>query len=51
MVPEDLACDVYKQSEYHGSTRNLDRITLETDNVFSDGWDAAGRQPGRLAGE
>ena len=40
VVPEDVARAVYEQSEYNGSTRNLDRITLETDNVFSDGWDA-----------
>lgn len=37
VVPEDVARAVYEQSEYNGSTRNLYRITLETDNVFSDG--------------
>ena len=40
VVPEDVARAVYEQSEYNGSTRKLDRITLETNNVFSDGWDA-----------
>ena len=30
---------VYELEEYAGSAENLGRLTLESDNVFSDGWD------------
>ncbi|MGO1947386.1 dioxygenase family protein [Brachybacterium alimentarium] len=38
-LPEDVSTDVYSSSLYDGSAQNLDAITLESDNVFSDGWD------------
>lgn len=38
-LPEDVAEQVYSDAEYDGSAQNLSQITLETDNVFSDGWD------------
>lgn len=40
VVPEEVARACYDDSEYAGSLDNLNNITLETDNVFSDGWDA-----------
>lgn len=30
---------MYASSLYDGSTENLDDTSLESDNVFSDGWD------------
>lgn len=35
-LPEDVARTVYALAEYAGSTENLDQVTLDTDNVFSD---------------
>ncbi|WP_296205731.1 3,4-dioxygenase subunit beta [uncultured Corynebacterium sp.] len=40
VVPEEVARACYSDSVYAGSADNLNNITLETDNVFSDGWDA-----------
>lgn len=39
VVPEDVANACYALDSYSGSAENLSQITLETDNVFSDGWD------------
>lgn len=39
VVPEDTVAEPYKLSEYDGSANNLSQITLDTDNVFSDGWE------------
>ncbi|MGP9844986.1 dioxygenase family protein [Brachybacterium sp. 107] len=38
-LPEDVSTQVYSSAQYDGSAENLDAITLESDNVFSDGWD------------
>ena len=38
-IPEDVATQVYALTGYTGSASNLAKITLGTDNVFSDGWD------------
>lgn len=38
-VPEDVTRDVYTSDTYSGSLDNLNQITLESDNVFADGWD------------
>ena len=38
-LPENTSSEVYASSDYEGSTANLAKITLQTDNVFSDGWD------------
>lgn len=38
-MPEQQDNEVYAATEYSGSATNLARITLATDNVFSDGWD------------
>lgn len=35
--PEDVSRKVYADKRYGSSTSNLDRLSLETDNVFSDG--------------
>ncbi|MGX1739144.1 dioxygenase family protein [Corynebacterium flavescens] len=40
VVPEEVCSPVYEGADYVGSSENLARITLETDNVFSDGWEA-----------
>ena len=40
VVPEDVARSVYEDSKYDGSTNNLNQVSLEPDNVFSDGWEA-----------
>jgi len=39
VVPEDTVTEPYKMSEYDGSANNFSQITLDTDNVFSDGWE------------
>lgn len=39
VVPEDTVTEPYKLSEYDGSANNLSQITLDIDNVFSDGWE------------
>ena len=38
-LPKDVCEAVYSESAYAGSTENLAKITLDTDNVFSDGYD------------
>ncbi|MDN6100687.1 MAG: 3,4-dioxygenase subunit beta, partial [Corynebacterium flavescens] len=40
VVPEEVCSPVYEGADYVGSSDNLARITLATDNVFSDGWQA-----------
>lgn len=35
--PEDILAEVYALDTYPGSTQNLAQVSLETDNVFSDG--------------
>ncbi len=35
-LPEDVSRTVYALAEYSGSTENLDQVTLDSDNVFSD---------------
>lgn len=38
-IPQ-AACDVvYALDDYAGSAENLAQLTLETDNIFSDGFD------------
>lgn len=36
--PEDACRDVYATTGYEQSQRNLVRVSLQTDNVFRDGW-------------
>ena len=38
-MPQAESDDVYERSEYEGSAENLSQLTLETDNIFSDGYD------------
>ncbi|MGP9586293.1 dioxygenase family protein [Micrococcaceae sp. AOP34-BR2-30] len=38
-LPEAESSAVYADSRYTGSAQNLSGVTLETDNVFSDGWE------------
>ena len=38
-LPEDACNTVYARSEYSGSAEALASSSLDTDNVFSDGWD------------
>ncbi|PMC74537.1 3,4-dioxygenase subunit beta [Brachybacterium sp. UMB0905] len=38
-MPEAEADGVYELTEYAGSAENLSQLTLETDNVFSDGYE------------
>ncbi|RII94632.1 3,4-dioxygenase subunit beta [Clavibacter michiganensis] len=35
-LPEDVSRTVYTLAEYDGSTSNLDQVSLDSDNVFSD---------------
>lgn len=37
--PETMLTKVYEDDAYEGSAENLTRVSLETDNVFSDGYD------------
>ncbi|MFT4262867.1 MAG: intradiol ring-cleavage dioxygenase, partial [Nocardioides sp.] len=37
--PQDMLDTVYQLDAYDGSSANLAQITLDTDNVFSDGYD------------
>ncbi|GAB3073729.1 intradiol ring-cleavage dioxygenase [Nocardioides zeae] len=37
--PEDVLAEVYALDTYAGSTQNLAQVSLETDNVFSDGYE------------
>ncbi len=38
-LPQTEADGVYELTEYAGSAENLSQLTLETDNVFSDGYE------------
>ncbi len=38
-IPQSTCESVYGDSRYGNSTRNLSQLSLDTDNVFSDGWD------------
>ena len=38
-LPEPASKAVYATSGYEQSARNLSRVSLESDNVFSDGYD------------
>ena len=38
-IPAEIAEAVYSDSRYTGSTENYSRVSLDTDNVFSDGYD------------
>jgi protocatechuate 3,4-dioxygenase beta subunit len=38
-LPEDVCDTVYATDGYDQSVRNLESSSLESDNVFSDGWD------------
>src|SRR5699024_2576868 len=46
-LPQEESAGVYELEEYAGSAENLGRLPLESDNVFSDGWD---QQLARLTG-
>lgn len=46
-IPEDICDEVYATSGYEQSAANLARISLETDNVFRDGWS---RELGTMSG-
>lgn len=37
-LPEDVSREVYSGSGYDGSTANLDDLSLDSDNVFRDGY-------------
>lgn len=37
--PEDMLGDIFALDAYAGSSENLSQVTLDTDNVFSDGYD------------
>jgi protocatechuate 3,4-dioxygenase beta subunit len=37
--PEKMLAKVYQDDAYEGSAENLAKVSLETDNVFSDGYD------------
>ncbi|WP_328529706.1 intradiol ring-cleavage dioxygenase [Nocardioides sp. NBC_00368] len=37
--PEKMLSKVYQDDAYEGSAENLTKVSLETDNVFSDGYD------------
>jgi protocatechuate 3,4-dioxygenase beta subunit len=37
--PEDMLVEIYALDAYAGSSDNLAQITLDSDNVFSDGYD------------
>lgn len=38
-LPEDASSQVYATSGYEQSVANLSQVSLESDNVFSDGWE------------
>ncbi|MBZ5738621.1 intradiol ring-cleavage dioxygenase [Nocardioides mangrovi] len=38
-LPEDVLADIYALDTYAGSAENLSQVSLDTDNVFSDGYD------------
>ncbi|NYI78492.1 intradiol ring-cleavage dioxygenase [Nocardioides panzhihuensis] len=37
--PEEMLTTVYQDDAYEGSAENLNKVSLDTDNVFSDGYD------------
>ena len=37
--PEKMLTKVYEEGAYEGSAENLTKVSLDTDNVFSDGYD------------
>lgn len=37
--PEKMLTKVYEEAAYEGSAENLTKVSLDTDNVFSDGYD------------
>jgi protocatechuate 3,4-dioxygenase beta subunit len=37
--PEDVCADVYATDGYEQSVENLSRVSLDSDNIFSDGYD------------
>ncbi|MEU4455178.1 intradiol ring-cleavage dioxygenase [Nocardioides sp. NPDC023903] len=37
--PEKMLTKVYEEDAYEGSAENLTKVSLDTDNVFSDGYD------------
>jgi protocatechuate 3,4-dioxygenase beta subunit len=39
-LPEDICKQVYATAGYDKSVQNLSQVTLNSDNVFGDGWDA-----------
>lgn len=39
VIPEEVGNKVYADARYAGSAENLARVSLDTDMVFSDGWD------------
>ncbi|HIW95638.1 MAG TPA: intradiol ring-cleavage dioxygenase [Candidatus Corynebacterium gallistercoris] len=39
-IPEEVASAVYETSNYSGSSANLGRVSLDSDNVFGDGYSA-----------
>ncbi len=48
-LPEDVSRAVYALAEYAGSTENLDRLSIEDDNVFGD--DGAALQMATVTGD
>ncbi|WP_019194904.1 hypothetical protein [Corynebacterium timonense] len=38
-APEEVATAVYATGDYGKPTTNLDKVSLDTDSVFSDGWE------------
>ena len=48
-LPEDVCAEVYAQSGYESSVRNLASISLSSDNVFSD--DGASSQLAEVSGD
>lgn len=38
-IPQDVCDAVYALDDYAGSAQNMAQLTLETDNIFSDGYD------------
>jgi protocatechuate 3,4-dioxygenase beta subunit len=38
-LPQDVSEAVYATDGYSASVRNLSRVSLDSDNVFGDGWE------------
>ena len=47
-LPEDACHEVYASDGYEQSVRSMSRVSLETDNVFRDGWS---RELGTVTGD